>query len=482
MRAASMTESSLEPEAEPKRRPSLPSFDFFLAPGSDALKAIADQTVDDILDHEAERRLRKRARRQAHLETLRLTVGCIIANLALRHLKEPGGRVVVKLSHQELGRKGRDGTRTKNQTIPGILDVLTAPEVALITRVKGRVGDTVVGKDGISRKAPNEPSTIAASPRLTAAFLQAKIDRQDIIRIQGDEPIRLRNAHKQEIDYEDTNETIRMRRDMEEINGWLEHADIACLDPTFDTSRRRLQRIFNCDFQQGGRLYHGFWISPMKSERRLYDLRIEGEPVAELDFGQMSIRLLYAEAGITPPEGDLYRLNEPWWDKEAYPDLREVVKQMILTAIANNKPIRRLPNGTRDKVPRFVKGRAMARAIMKRHHSIRSHFYRARSLYLQRKEADLLVALLLRLKARGIVALPVHDAVIVKASKASEAGALMHHTFKAATGLKTTVTLERLDRSRWMEKLHVDQNGIISEPTSSKATEARLPKDEDLPF
>jgi hypothetical protein len=57
-------------------------------------------------------------------------------------------------------------------------------------------------------------------------------------------------------------------------------------------------------FDQGGRLFGGFW-QQLKRERRRH-IRIEGEPVAVLDYGSMFTRLAYSEIGAEPPGGDLY--------------------------------------------------------------------------------------------------------------------------------------------------------------------------------
>ena len=59
-------------------------------------------------------------------------------------------------------------------------------------------------------------------------------------------------------------------------------------------------------FDQGGRLYGGFWQN-LKSCRREH-IRIEGEPITVLDYGSMFTRLAYYEVGTVPPEGDLYAI------------------------------------------------------------------------------------------------------------------------------------------------------------------------------
>ena len=57
-------------------------------------------------------------------------------------------------------------------------------------------------------------------------------------------------------------------------------------------------------FDLGGRLFGGWWQSLEKQRRR--SIRLDGEPIAELDFAAMFLRLAYLEVGESPPEGDLY--------------------------------------------------------------------------------------------------------------------------------------------------------------------------------
>ncbi len=62
-------------------------------------------------------------------------------------------------------------------------------------------------------------------------------------------------------------------------------------------------------FDHHGRLYGGFWINMRKADR--WHLRIGGERITILDYGQSFTRMLYARAGTEPPEGDLYSI--PVW-------------------------------------------------------------------------------------------------------------------------------------------------------------------------
>ena len=62
-------------------------------------------------------------------------------------------------------------------------------------------------------------------------------------------------------------------------------------------------------------------------------------------------------------------------------------------------------------------------------------------MQLFRKESDILVDVLLTLKTQGIVALPIHDAVVVRDDNSDKAKAVMKDIFRGHTGIIPDVTL-----------------------------------------
>ena len=119
------------------------------------------------------------------------------------------------------------------------------------------------------------------------------------------------------LDYADTAETNAMRDDMRRINAWLERASITFVDDgaePVDVHDRTLRRLFVIHegdplrqrFDLSGRLFGGFWQG-LQQQRRS-GIRIDGEPVATLDYSSMFARLAYASKGVQPPTGDLYAI------------------------------------------------------------------------------------------------------------------------------------------------------------------------------
>ena len=67
-------------------------------------------------------------------------------------------------------------------------------------------------------------------------------------------------------------------------------------------------------------------------------------------------------------------------------------------------------------------------------------------------ESDFMVNLLLEFKRRNITALPIHDGVVVTASKTSEAKQLMLNFFEQEIGVTAEVTIETEASGIWREK------------------------------
>jgi hypothetical protein len=116
------------------------------------------------------------------------------------------------------------------------------------------------------------------------------------------------------LEYAETQRTRQLRRQVIAINKILEAAPLRFQGSRglyvgqdeggqpIDPLRRSVRRIFNNgSWNQGGRLFDGFWET-MRREDRFEILRIateqspEGEPVANVDFGQLFPRLAYVRS------------------------------------------------------------------------------------------------------------------------------------------------------------------------------------------
>lgn len=286
-------------------------------------------------------------------------------------------------------------------------------------------------------------TTLWAEHKLLSRIERFGICFEDTQQDPGEEAIILR-APKDRSDqsamakeYTDTADTLALRAQLTDINTWLGGADLHCDLSEINTQDRYLRRIFNnSDFAQGGRLYGGFW-QRMSSQDRQENILIDGDCVVELDYGQMSLAMLYGIAGKTPPEGDLYDLSAFGIPTQYRKGLKKCIQ-----AIVNSPGIpKRVPKGVRQHLPARYSMRDILEAVEQKHAAIYPLMTSGMGMQLFRKESDILVDVLLTLKAQGITALPIHDAVVVRHDKSDKAEAVMKKVFKEHTGITPDVSL-----------------------------------------
>lgn len=193
---------------------------------------------------------------------------------------------------------------------------------------------------------------------------------------------------------------------------------------------RSMRRIFNGDYQSGGRLYDGFWETMPKENRSR--VRIDGQPIAVVDYGQMHLRLAYARAGKQPPPGDLYDLTGEDHLRDDWPTLRVARKRLVSALITAKGPLKQWPGSPRERqqirasFPAGTKPRYAMNAIKQHHHAVAAEWFEnGRNLMLHRIESNILVTVLWRLAKRNIIALPIHDSVIVRHDLAEIAQRIM---------------------------------------------------------
>lgn len=250
------------------------------------------------------------------------------------------------------------------------------------------------------------------------------------------------------LDYPTTPDTLRKSEELKRINAWLASADISYStngDRVDHVNDRALRRIFNNgSFEKGGRLYGGFWqpatMSPKGGHAWRGNIRIEGERVVIIDFSSSLLRLLYAEAKVQPPAGDLY-LGIPSLDYDYGPSggVRDAVKRVISAMLFRVGDLQKLPLGTRLLLPKGWTGKRLHKAILNRHAPVANKFGKALGYRLMWLESEVLLEALNRCRELNVIALPVHDAVIVKESHAAFASAIMLAAFKAKTGFEGAI-------------------------------------------
>jgi hypothetical protein len=383
-----------------------------------ALRSLVATICEALGGHENAAGERQRARRAADQRRYEIAVETVVANLAHSALFKPSDSRLAILT----GNKTRGFTRYENNALGKPLRMLLHGLEAL-----GLVNWRWSFKRG-------EASSLAPTERLAAMVREAGVTLEDFGRLDNEEVIRL--SRKREIgswwdsrverdwiDYADTPETNAMRDAMRCINTGLEQAAMTFEHDggervdVHDRVPRRLFVIHEGDtvgqrFDLSGRLFGGFWQG-LQRERRSR-IRIDGEPVATLDYSSMFARLAYATKGVQPPAGDLY----------AIPGLeghRDAVKLGVNALLFDQQTRRQWPK-TEQPEQLLPKGWTLARfrsALIERHPDIADCIGRGLGFHLMHTESEIMVRVLTTLVSEGVTALPLHDGILVRKSHAS---------------------------------------------------------------
>jgi hypothetical protein len=419
------------------------AFNPFLCARTDNLMALITEVQVQMSGYEAYYETRKRARRPADQVTYDRTVEAILCDLCAVELGPDNDSIHLPLSNKVLRSKSRYKGTALGKTLPDILKVMSAPEMDFVVVEKGHSTFKIVDDELNVAFAGGQQSILKAGPKLLSRIERFGITRADIGPAPEEEVLVLRapKRHSNTIaeyqEYEDDEATLTLRQQMTDINAWLSTADITCNLPQVDPAHRRLRRIFNnSDFAQGGRLYGGFWQA-MSSDDRQEHILIEDDWCVELDYGQMSLAILYGLTGTKPPEGDLYDLSA-----EGIPtDYRKGVKKVIQALINSSKVPTKMPKGVRKLIPSRYNIKDILEAVARKHPAIYPQMTSGIGMQLFRKESDILVEVLEALRSEGIIALPVHDAVIVMEEYKQTTITIMKKVFKDHTGITPQVTL-----------------------------------------
>ena len=232
---------------------------------------------------------------------------------------------------------------------------------------------------------------------------------------------------------------------MERLNAHIATAAFSgCLFPVLT------RRFGHNDLRLGGRLYAAGsepYQTMKKADRR--GIRIDGERTVEADVkaSQLSI-FLHLTARNEPLPRDPYAL--PGVDRRA-------VKAFCTQTFGAGKPPRRWADGTDDDVrclkladvrdvvlaayPALADPTVILPADMKAAPPPKGECWAA-GQFLVWRESEALIAALDDLEARGVVALPMHDGLLVKRSEADAAKEALRGAYSAVLGVNVRVNVE----------------------------------------
>jgi hypothetical protein len=421
--------------------PKVRAFNPFLRADSEQMRKLIAEVQTQIEGYEHFHNTRQNKRRPADLRTFERMIEAIICDLSLVELSSDVAAVHISRSNKVLRKPSRYKGEVLSGKLPDLLDIMAAPEMAFVEMTPGSQSFKLIAAGLRIVPTGGTQTTLAPGAKLVSRIKRFGVTVSDIAPSHDQEPIVLRAAKKphQEtadlVEYTDTPETQRLRKEMQDINAWLAQADIECDLSNVHAKNRFLRRIFNNGtFKEGGRLYGGFWQF-LSSNDRLTGISINGDGVAECDYGQMSLMLLYAEAGKTPPKGDLYDLSA-----QGIPtDCRKGIKKVIQAIINSSKLPARMPSGARKHFPKRYTVKKVIEAVRLKHDRVFDLMTSNTGLRLFRKESDILVEVLRNLMEQGIVALPIHDGVLIADEDKEKTVGTMESIFRKQTGITPVV-------------------------------------------
>ncbi len=269
------------------------------------------------------------------------------------------------------------------------------------------------------------PYQFPQPPEITDSEIGYPFDafRQD----EDTEVVRLKNEQKELIDYADDEYTNSARDHLREWNLFALqfHADVLLSDQEFQAveldvedeesegnsngrivlQKKQLYRIFNNgSFDQGGRLYGGWW-QEIPSDLRRY-ITIDGMRTVEIDYSNMQPAMLYAIEGELLPN-DAYSIDG------VDPSFRKLIKKTFMKLL-NAMPGQNIRAPRRNELPEGMTFSDLMELLKERHEPIERHFRSGIGLKLQRDDSDIAQEIITEGMKNYQLILPIHDSFIVQ--------------------------------------------------------------------
>lgn len=215
-----------------------------------------------------------------------------------------------------------------------------------------------------------------------------------------------------------------------------------------DMTKETLVRIFcNGKFDQGGRFYGGWWQA-VPGRYRPY-IAIDDKPTIEIDFSGVHINMLYLREGLPIPTDDVYTIDSfPDEIKKVVRNVMKIALQIILNSKSENKALWTMR--THKKINSYVNlfkvitHKEILTAFKEKHKAIEKYFFSGIGVFLQFEDSQIAEDILLKLVKKGIIALPIHDSFVVQEE---HEGALRDAMNEACQGKYGQVIKLKADKS-----------------------------------
>jgi hypothetical protein len=385
---------------------------------------------------------RKRSRTSRELDVFNRTVEALVCHLT-RELLRGAGPVRLSAAKDVISRPSRYKSDLETKQIPTILRLMCAEEFIYMYRQSERPQSWKF--DGKTLRSPGRQAAYSAGPKL--ASLVSGVDARDILRKPGDEVILLKGkwdgtSTPELVEYQRAPaEVSEYRAQVRAINAYRQRANIRWTgDPSrvdvFDRHTRR--RFTRARWDNGGRLWSGFWQTLSKAER-LSLVKIDDEDVVGIDYVGTILTLAYARVGHAIGDADPYYFDITDRDGRSVTTTRKQRKQITAARLNGAKD---WPRELRAQFRSRCSWRHVIDSLKRAHPKISDLFDADIGQAIAFTESSIMVAVLTRLCAAGIVALDVHDCVVVKRSAAEATRQVMLEEFQRIAGVPARVTTE----------------------------------------
>jgi len=233
-----------------------------------------------------------------------------------------------------------------------------------------------------------------------------------------------------------------------------------------DFSRVQLRRIFSRgDLNKHGRFYNGWWQSIPSIYRR--HITIDGYKTSEVDYSNMSLRIVYALQGIERDvDDDLYDIGlDNWLGGD---DPRRKLIKVFVNALMNDETGNYKLNPAELRTLELTHEELLA-LVLKAYAPIADQLTAGigmKATYLDSQIAELVMS---TMQEDDIVALPIHDSFLVRAGYQSWLEVVMEAAFRAVTGATVATDADgpRLSKHFGMSKdeFRVEEHKIATDPS-----------------
>jgi hypothetical protein len=427
--------SSNQVSYEALRRARFMAFNYY--PHSQAAEAFCKELTEELLNKE----IRKRKRRAGDLVNFKKAVRLIVSDL-LAHLDRDGPEWL----YRSMRNDAFADSPVKGDTFLNVIKELERSNY--INVVKG--GNLSMPFSNAGAYGPGLASRFNASEALVEKLLQFHIGSDATIRhfrrLPSLSEVRLKSSSVRQGREKISGKAMRILPSdkIKEIKANLKELNMFLYEQEYDGMEfYGLKRIFNegdrSDFHwnMGGRLYaigesHYQWL---KKEKRL-DIKINQEPVVEIDINASFLRILHGLLSYELPTGeDIYAMEEVH---------REVVKSWFKctlghTGFHNKWPPKAIESIQKAEIkrPKSLTYKSLKPLIFKKY-PVLSDWPNCgiRWSRLMYEESEGIIEVMRHLNNHNVPALPVHDSLIVPSSARELTEATFRTVFEHRFGVE----------------------------------------------